>query len=106
MGHPIRCGCHNCLGPRWGTRQHCLLCNREFPYEKWLYHKCSHSAVPPHPEESERPEDAPKGPWEIGSTTDQDAFMLVKRFVVKRGPYGWKEAVAVRDRLNRKGDET
>ncbi len=45
-------------------------------------------------------EDAPEGPWEIGSTTDQDAF------VVKCGPYAWKEAVAVRDRLNRlKGDE-
>lgn len=62
--------------------------------------KNAYDIQPLYAEPPEHPEDAPEGPWEIGSTADQDVFL------VKSGPYAWKEAVAVRDQLNRlRGDE-
>lgn len=43
--------------------------------------------------------------WEIGSTLDQDRF-VVKSKSGFGGPFTWEQAVAVRDALNRlRGDE-
>lgn len=56
-------------------------------------------------ERPEQAEDAPGGPWEIGSTMDQDEFM-VKSKSGFLGPFTWERAVAHCDVLNRlKGDE-
>ena len=51
------------------------------------------------------PEDAPGGPWKIGSTLDQDEF-IVKSKSGFLGPFTWERAVAHCNALNRlKGDE-
>ena len=92
--------------PSDAAHVHTCLCGCVF---KWSHD----SQQPPRLEFCEahaHPEDTPGGPWEIGSTLDQDTFVVNSKSESGfGGPFTWAQAIAVRNALNRevrdKGDK-